>query len=51
MLMIQTKKLAFVNISICDVSLTDVRLFDLFMKAFIFNRMTITNVNSYDIAS
>ena len=32
--------------SIYDVFLTDVRLFDLFMKAFIFNRMTITDVNS-----
>ena len=48
--MIQTKKLAFVNRLIYDVFLTDTRLFDLFMKAFIFNRMTIANVNLYNAA-
>ena len=48
--MIQTKKFASVNMSIYDMSLTDARLFDLFIKAFIFNCMTITNVNSYNVA-
>ena len=36
--------------STCDVLLTDVYLFDLFMKAFIFNRVTIIDVNSHDVA-
>ena len=48
--MIQTKKLAFVNILIYDMSLTDARLFNLFMKTFIFNRVTIIDINLYDIA-
>ena len=51
MFMIQTEKLAFVNMLTYDVSLTDARLFDLFIKAFIFNRVTIADVNSYDVAS
>ena len=51
MFMIQTKKLVFVNISICDVFLIDARLFDLFIKAFIFNYVTIANVNSYIVVS
>ena len=51
MFVIQIKKLAFVNMSIYNVSLIDVRLFNLFMRVFIFNRVTIANVNSYNIAS
>ena len=49
--MIQTEKLAFVNMSTYDILLTDARLFDLFMKTFIFNRVKIADVNSCDVAS
>ena len=49
MFMIQTEKLTFVNILICDIFLINVCLFNLFIKVFIFNRVTIANVNSYDV--
>ena len=35
---------------ICDIFLIDTRLYNLFMKAFIFNRMTITDMNLYNVA-
>ena len=50
MFVIQTKKFTFVNILIYDMFLTDVYLFNLFMKAFIFNHVTITDVNLYNVA-
>ena len=49
--MIQIEKLVFIDRLTYDVSLTDARLSNLFIKIFIFNRMTIANVNSYDVAS
>ena len=51
MFMIQTEDFAFVNMLIYDVFLTDARLSDLFIKTFIFNYVTIADVNSYDVAS
>ena len=51
MFMIQIKEFAFINMLTCDMLLTDARLSDLFIKMFIFIYITITDVNSYNIAS
>ena len=48
--MIQIKEFVFVNMLIYDIFLVDARLSDLFIKVFIFNCVTITDVNSYNIA-
>ena len=48
--MIEIKKLVFVNILTCDMSLTDARLFNLFIKTFVYNCITIADVISYNVA-